>query len=39
VRCQSTKALAIKEALRRFGDGWEPPRASIPIPSTLDWDL
>jgi hypothetical protein len=40
VRCQSTRALAMKDVLRRrFGDGWEPPQASIAVPSTLSWDL
>jgi len=40
VRCQSTRTLAMKEVLKRlFGAGWEPPRASITIPSTLNWDL
>jgi len=40
VRCQSTRALAMKDVLRRpFGDGWEPPQASIDVPSTLSWDL
>ena len=40
VRCRSTRALAMKEVLRRpFGDGWEPPQAAIEVPSTLSWDL
>ena len=39
MRCQSTTALAMKQVLRRrFGAGWEPPRASIAVPMTLSWD-
>ena len=40
VRCQSTRALAMKEVLRRlFGVSWEPPQASNAVPSTLSWNL
>ena len=40
IRCQSTRALAMKEVLtRRFGDGWEPPQASVDVPLSLSWDL
>ena len=40
VRCQSNKALAMKEVFEEvFGDGWEPPQASIDVLSTLSWDL
>ena len=40
MRCQSTRALAMKGVLRRpFGAGWQPPQASLVVPSTLYWDL
>ena len=40
VRCQSTRVLAMKDVLRRpFGDDWEPPQASIDVPSTPTWVL